>query len=171
MKINPGKLPVRVKIGYGTAELGTTAVEVMMRLYLLVFYTDVVGLQPHLAGCAVALAIVWDAITDPVFGIVSDRTTSLSGKRQPYILAGGILLPIAVLLIYNPPQLAGQSGKFLFLLLSYILLNTAMTILSIPHVALGGELSQNRHERTELFGWRFLFGNCGALLAAGLLAS
>lgn len=161
MKHNENKLPIKVKTGYGVAEIGTSAVEVMMRLYLLIFYTDVAGLQPHLAGYAVALGIVWDAITDPLIGIISDRTRSSYGKRRPYILAGGMLLPIMLLLIFNPPAIESQAGKFLFLLISYISLNSAMTILAIPHISLAGELSSKPHEKTELFGWRFSLGILG----------
>lgn len=159
---------LRTKIGYGTAELGIIGVEMVMRLYLLIFYTDTVGLNPKYAGYAVALAVIWDAITDPVVGVISDRTTTRWGKRTPFIFCGGVLLALSVLIILTPPQLATQSQKFIYLLITYILLNTSMTILSIPHAALGGELSDDNDERTELYGWRFLFANIGALVAAVL---
>jgi len=159
-------MPFYVKIGYGIAELGIIAVEMIMRLYLLIYYTDTVGLEAKWAGYAVAIAVIWDAITDPLVGILSDRTQSRWGKRRPYIFCGGIFLAISVIAILNPPALDTQAQKFFYLLISYIILNTSMTILSIPHAALGGEITENRDERTELYGWRFLFANLGALLAA-----
>ncbi|WP_372366206.1 MFS transporter [Candidatus Uabimicrobium sp. HlEnr_7] len=161
-------MKLRTKIGYGTAELGIIGVEMVMRLYLLIFYTDTIGLNAGYAGYAVALAVIWDAITDPVIGVISDRTTTKLGKRTPFIFCGGIFLALSILVIMNPPQLDSQWQKFSYLLVSYIILNTSMTILSIPHAALGGELSEDSDERTELYGWRFLFANIGALLAAAL---
>ncbi len=162
------RLPRRIKIGYGTAEFGTVAVEFFLRLYLLIFYTDVVGLRADLAGYAVALAIIWDAITDPLMGSISDRTRSRFGKRRPYIVLGGITLAISIFVLFSPPHIHSQAGKFIFLLLSYIILNTCYTIVCVPHVALGGELTFDRDERTELFGWKFLFFNLGGLFGSAV---
>lgn len=157
----------RIKIGYGAAEFGLIAVEFLLRLHLLIFYTDVVGLRADFAGYAVSLAIIWDAITDPLMGSISDQTQSRFGKRRPYILVGGITLAFTTVLLFSPPAFLGsQFLKFLFLLVSYILLNTCFTIIAVPHVALGGELTFDRDERTELFGWRFLFFNLGGLFGS-----
>lgn len=162
------RLPHRVKIGYGAAEFGTIAVEFFLRLYLLIFYTDVVGLRADLAGLAVGLAIAWDAITDPLMGSISDRTQSRFGKRRPYILIGGIALAISTFVLFSPPNFSSQAGKFTFLLLSYIFLNTCWTVICVPHMALGGELTFDRDERTELFGWKFLFFNLGGLFGSAV---
>ncbi len=160
------KLPLSVKIGYGMAELGIIGLETLLRLYLLIFYTDQVGLKPYLAGTALAVAVLWDAFTDPLLGTISDRTATRWGKRRPFILLGGILLPIFTVLLFHPPTMETQASKFSFLLVSYILLNTCITILAIPHSALGAEMTNDRDERSELYGWRFLFATLGALLVA-----
>ncbi|MEY4632494.1 MAG: hypothetical protein RIQ81_2614 [Pseudomonadota bacterium] len=159
--MNPSRA---VKAGYGIAETGITASEVLIRLYLLIFYTDIVGLEPRLAGYAAALAIVWDAITDPLMGMISDHTRSRFGRRRPYIAAGAVFLGASLVLLFNPPQLDTQTGKFLFLLGSYMLLNTAMTVISIPHAALGSELTPDRNQVTEIYAWRLVSGNIGAIL-------
>lgn len=152
------------KAGYGIAETGLTASEVLIRLYLLIFYTDIVGLEPKLAGYAAAIAIVWDAITDPLMGNVSDRTRSRFGRRRPYIAIGAVLLAGSIIYLFSPPDLATQSGKFWFLLLSYMLVNTATTVIAIPHAALGSELTPDRSEVTEIYAWRLISGNMGAIL-------
>ncbi|MCE9598919.1 MAG: MFS transporter [Spirochaetia bacterium] len=163
--MNPSK---RALSGYAIAEAGIVAAEVLIQLYLLKFYTDVVGLRSDFAGYALALAVVWDAVSDPWMGAISDRTRFGSGRRRMYILAGGILLGLTLPLLFNPPELDSQAAKFGFLLFSYILVNTSTTILAVPHSAFGGELSSDSKTRTLIVGFRLLFGNVG-LLAGTLL--
>ncbi len=159
-------LTLGTQVGYATAESGINMVETMLRLYLLAFYTDRVGLAAELAGLAGALAIVWDAVTDPVMGVVSDRTRHRFGGRRGYLPAGGVLLGLGVLAVFFPPALDHQGAKFAWLLGSYCFLNTGMTVLSVPYMAMAGELTEDPHERVVLFGARFAFANLGALLAA-----
>jgi GPH family glycoside/pentoside/hexuronide:cation symporter len=156
-------LPLGRKMGYGLSELGTTSTEVLIRLYLLIFYTDIVGLSPRLAGYAVALAVVWDAVTDPLMGVLSDATRTRFGKRRPYIVFGGLALAFSITLLFSTPVISSTTGKFLYLLGCYILVNTSMTIITVPHAALGRELTFDANERTEVYGWRLLFGNFGFL--------
>ena len=157
-------LPFKNKVGYGIAEIGITSVQLLTQIYLLKYYTEVVGLSPALTGIALSISIFWDAISDPLMGIISDNTRSSWGKRRPYILFGGFLLSLTIILLFSPPALESQTGKFLILLSTYLLVNTAMTIISVPHISLGGELTTDRNERTELYGWRLVFSNLGMLV-------
>lgn len=166
--MNQRPLSLATQVGYATAESGINTVETVLRLYLLAFYTDRIGLDAELAGLAAALAIVWDAVTDPVMGVISDRTRHRFGGRRGYLPAGGVLLALGVLAVFFPPALAGQGAKFAWLLGSYCFLNTGMTVLSVPYMAMAGELTEDPHERVVLFGARFAFANVGALLAAVL---
>ncbi len=152
------------KIGYGFAETGITAVQVFAQIYLLKYYIEVVNLNASLAGIALSISVIWDAVSDPLMGNISDRTKSKWGRRRPYILLGGILLSLSILVLFSPPNINSQLGKFLYLLISYLAVNTAMTIISVPHIALGGELTFERNERTSVFGWRLFFSNLGMLL-------
>lgn len=156
-------LPLRVRAGYGVAETGLAAVEVLIQVYLLKFYIETVGLETRLAGLALALAVIWDALTDPVMGKISDASHFRAGRRRVYILGGSLALALFFPLLFHPPALASMSGKFFFLLGSYVLVNTAMTISAVPHTAMGGELTPDPNERTELFGFRLLAGNVGFL--------
>lgn len=164
------RLSWRVKAGYGATDLGLSAVETLLQIYLLKFYNTVVGLPASYTGIALALAIVWDAISDPIMGGISDQTQHPSGRRRPYILPGAIALALCTAAIFNPPITASIPFKFAYLLIIYILLNTALTIISVPHAALGGELSFNRNERTEIFGYKRGFDTLGALLGLTLPA-
>ncbi len=158
-------LPRRTMIGYGSAELGITAVEFFIQVYLLKLYTGTIGLAPQTAGLTMAVAVVWDAVSDPLMGSISDRTRSRWGKRRPYVLGGSLLLAATFVLLFSPPPLASEAMQAVFLLVSYLLVNTAMTVIAVPHAALGGELTSEPNARTEVFGWRFLFANLGLLVA------
>ena len=157
----------RTKAGYAAVDLGLSSVELLLQIYLLKFYHVTVGLPAFYTGMALAIAIFWDAVSDPLMGSLSDSTRHSAGRRRPYILPGALALALCFVLIFNPPDVESTAFKFAFLLVSYVLLNTAMTVVSVPHAALGGELSFDRHERTEIFGYKRLFDTLGALL--GLL--
>lgn len=161
-------LTKRMKAGYGAAEFGLAGAELLLQLYLLEYYVRGVGLNPWLAGAALALATLWDAVTDPVMGGIVDRTRSRFGRFVPYLLGGGFLFGFALVALFNAPASDSQVFLFLYLLFIYMVVNTGLTIIGVPHIALGGALSPDTHERTELYGWRLIFGTAG--LFAGILA-
>ncbi len=158
----------KVTIGYSVGQLGITAFEVFIRIQLLIFYTDVVGLSPSLAGLAVGLAIFWDAITDPMMGWISDRVPAKWGRRQIFFIPGALGAAFCLIALLSPPEAMNQSEKFFFLFMTYLGLNTFSTIFAVPHGALAAELSRDVRERLEVYGWRLAMGNLGAILAAVL---
>ena len=166
----PNRLRWPTKLGYGAAELGLVAVETLLQIYLLKFYNTVVGLPAMWTGLALALAIAWDAISDPLMGSISDRTRSRWGKRRPYLLPGAVALALGFAVLFNPPSLDSHVFAFLFLVSTYVFVNTAMTVVSVPHLALGGEISFDRDERTEVFGYKRLFSTLGSVLGLVLPA-
>ncbi len=155
------------RAGYGAAEFGISGGELLLQLYLIEFYIRAVGLSPLLAGPAIALAILWDAVTDPIMGGVVDRTSTRWGRFAPFLFSGGLLFGLGLALLFNPPTFPGQLPAAAYLLFVYIVVNTGLTILGVPHIAMGGALSPDTHERTELYGWRLVFGTCGVF--AGIL--
>lgn len=155
------------KCGYGAAESGASAIEFLLQLHLLYFATQVMRLPPVWAGAAIAIAIIWDAVSDPLMGLLLDRTTTRHGRYSPYLLSGALLLGFSVWLLFNPGEFSTQTGGVLYLVGAYLMVNTAMTVFAVPHIAMGGHLSNDRHERTELYGWRLVFGTVGLLF--GLL--
>ncbi|MEI1279501.1 MFS transporter [Leptospira venezuelensis] len=160
----------RTMAGYASAEVGITAVETMAQIYLLDFYVSTVGLKPSLFGLAMLIAILWDAISDPIMGYISDRTSFTNGRRRPYILIGGFLLGLGAYFLFSPPELETQTSKFLYLVIAYFFTNTFMTMIAVPHISLGGEIGHTSGERNKIFGWRLFFANlgllCGLLLPA-----
>jgi GPH family glycoside/pentoside/hexuronide:cation symporter len=158
----------RTKAGYGVAELGLAGGELLLQLYLLEFYIRGAGLSPILAGMAIAIAIFWDAITDPLMGGIVDHTRTRFGRFAPWFLIGGLGFGLGLMALFNPPTGSSQAVLFIYLLFSYLFVNTGLTIIGVPHIAMGGVLSPDTHERTELYGWRLVFGTVG--LFAGILS-
>ena len=166
----PGRIPRSVKIGYGSPELGLVAVEVLIQVYLLNFYNVAVGLPSALAGLALSIAILWDAFTDPVMGGISDRTRTPWGKRRPYFLPGALGVSVFVLALFHPPTFGNHVFTFFYLLVGFLSLNTALTVIAVPHVSLAGEMAFDRDERTALFAYRRLFSTLGLVVGTVLPA-
>jgi len=161
------RLRRRTKAGYGVADLGLSGAELLLQFYLFEFYTLVVGLEPVLAGVALALAVFWDAVSDPLMGLITDRTRSRYGRFIPWLVIGALTYPACFGLLFNPPEMHSQLQMFLYLLATYALVNTTTTILGVPHMAMGGALTEDTDERTEVYGWRLGFGTIG--LFVGIL--
>ncbi len=109
-----------------------SALIVFSRSFLLFFYSQVVGLDPWLAGIALTIGRVWDAISDPVMGAISDRTRSRWGRRRPYIMFGAIPLAIAYVSMWVPPTGWSQTGLFVYLMVTDIVFNTLVTVVVDP---------------------------------------
>lgn len=153
---------------YGFAEFGINALEVFLRLHLLVFYSKEIGLSVGHAGLAISISILWDAVVDPWIGKLSDRWRERHGSRAYLVLVGACLTGVFVLGLFHPPEfLATTLEKWLYLLMLSLLVNTSFTLFSIPYSAMVGDFSQDRNERAYFIGWRIFFANAGAL--AGIL--
>ncbi len=164
-----GKLRIGTKAGYGIAEIGASAVELLVQVYLLEFYVSA-GLDPLLAGIALAIAVIWDAISDPLMGSISDRTRAQSarGRRLSYLAIGTIGTGLAIGALFSPSGTMNDGALFLRLLGWYLVLNTALTLFGVPYLALVNDIARRSQDRSELFGWRMVFSGVG--LIAGLSA-
>jgi len=158
------RLRFKTKIAYGFGNFGLQAVDMALRLYLLKFYVDDLGLDPFWAGSASAIALVWDAFTDPWMGRISDAL----GKRRVFFLPGGLTVSILIAVLFFGPNSQSQTYLFLFLFGNYLLLNTAMTIIDIPYHAMGGEISDDTNERASAYAWRLVFANLGSFAALAI---
>lgn len=164
------RLPFGTKVSYGVGDIVIAVHRASILNFLLFFYTNVVMLNPALAGLALALGRVWDGINDPVVGYLSDSTASRFGRRRPYLLASTLPLGLSFFLLWNPPQGMGELGTFGFLAATYILLDACFTFYTTPYMALGAELSRDYHERTQIVTTRAVFHSLGAALAVLLLS-
>ena len=157
------RLPFIQKSGYGIGAVVTiVAVNSLMQLTGL-FYIDLLKISPILMGFAAALPRIWDAISDPLVGNLSDNTRSRFGRRLPYILIGGILVGITFALIFMVPRDWNKDAIFVYFLVASLIFYTAVTIYGVPHGALGLEMTNDYHERTRVFAYASFIGNIAAI--------
>lgn len=125
-------VPMRVKLAYGVTDLATALPLSTITFFLLFFYTDVIQLPAVLVGQAMLIAKIWDAISDPLMGQISDRTKSRWGRRRPYLLFGAIPYVIFFILLWTPGKGFNQTQTFLYLIILFILFFTSSTIIAGP---------------------------------------
>lgn len=135
--------------------------------YLLYFLTDIVELSAALAGTVLMIGKIWDAVTDPITGYVSDRTRSRWGRRRPYMFVGAVISCFTMGMMFTKPSFGSQLPLFAYLTFLYCLLNTAYTLVNIPYAALLPELTDDYNERTILTGYRMSFAVVGTFVGAG----
>ena len=161
------KIGMRVKLGFGIGDLGGNMFFTIIGFYLLYYFTDVVGLPAALAGTALMIGKIWDAVTDPVTGFLSDRTVSRWGRRRPYIFVGALGCFAGMMLMFSSPAVGSTTELFLLMTLYFCALNLAYTLVNIPYAALLPELTNDFDERTVLTGYRMSFAVVGTLVGAG----
>jgi glycoside/pentoside/hexuronide:cation symporter, GPH family len=163
---NPG-LPLKTKIGYGTAELSNSLTWTMFYVLFLFFLTDVVKMDPAFAGFIMMIGTIWDAFSSPLVGIVSDRAKSKWGRRRPFIL--GVALPFGLItwLLFSDFGLSPVMTKAYFIAV-VICTFTVFSLLDIPYTSLAAEMTQDYDERTSLISYRAVFSQIASIIGAAL---
>ena len=164
---NDRKLAFSSKLTYGVGQLAEGLKNTSFGLFLLFFYNQVLGVSGTLCGLALFIALLFDAVSDPVAGSLSDSWRSRWGRRHPFMYVSAVPLAIAYSLLFAPPAF-GEIGLFIWLTAFAVLTRAAMTLYHVPHIALGAELTENFEERTSIVGYRTAFGVLGGLTAASV---
>lgn len=164
------KLSFPTKLAYGAGDLGPAITANILAFFLLFFFTNVAGLNAGLAGSVLLIGKIWDAVNDPIVGMLSDRTNHRWGRRLPWMLWGAIPFGIFFFLEWVVPQFssnptANQWGLFWYYVIISLLFNTAYTAVNLPYTALTAELTQDYNERTSLNSFRFTFSIGGSILS------
>ena len=159
------KLNLKTRLGYGIGDIAICLYWSGVGLYLLYFYTDVVGISPSLAGLIYGIGMFWDAITDPFMGYMAERTRTKWGVYRPYLLFGNIPLTLSFILLFWVPPLEG-GALFFFLLFANLLHRTCFTLVSVPFSSLTPRITSDSQERTNLTGFRMLGAQTGTNLMA-----
>jgi GPH family glycoside/pentoside/hexuronide:cation symporter len=161
------KLSFWTKVAYAIGDLpNSVGPGTIVPFWYLFFLTDVAHLNPALAGVTVLIGGIWDAINDPLVGLLSDRTRTRWGRRRPYLLFGALPYGVTFALMWIVPPIQNQVFLCLYFALIYILFDTAFTFVGCPYTALTPELTLDHDERTSLTTYRMFVSIVTGLLAA-----
>jgi len=152
---------MRVKLGFGVGAAAEAAVGIAFNTWNFLFYNNVLGLSGKLCGLAVAIALVLDAVSDPVVGSLSDRLHSRLGRRHPFLYVSALPLALSFFLLYSPPEGLGQWALFAWFTFFAVCGRQALTLYNVPHLALGAELSDDYRERSVVMSYNSIFAVVG----------
>ena len=166
MNVTPkDRVPLYKKIAYSAPAFALAVVGIPVYVYIPKFYTDVVGVNIAVLGIILFTVRIFDALTDPVIGFVSDLTHTPFGRRRPYIAMGSVFIAVSMYLLFNPPKGSPSFETVWFGACIYALF-FFWTLVTVPFESLGPEITFDYHERTALFGMRDGFLIAGTLAAA-----
>lgn len=166
MTHNSEKLSFWQKLGYGVGDIFGGGAFTLIGFFYLVFLTDVIRISPGLAGTVVLISKVYDSITDPFEGVLSDRTRTRWGRRRPYLAAGILLIFLSFFTMFYPVTFASETGRFAFVLATYLFFSTVVSIVMLNYNALQAELTLDYNERTSLTTFRIFFSTVSSILCA-----
>lgn len=165
-KVESEQLSRWQKIGYGLGDIYGGGSGVVISFYYLIFLTDVVRISPALAGTVILISKVYDAVTDPFEGVLSDRTRTRLGRRRPYLLAGIPLVFLSFFALFYPFNLESEIGRFALVVLTYLFFSTVVSIVMLNYNALQSEMTLDYDERTSLSSIRIFFSTVASIAAA-----
>jgi GPH family glycoside/pentoside/hexuronide:cation symporter len=172
---SPGsdKLNLWTKLSYGAGDLGPAITANILGITLLIFFTSVAGLKPGIAGSILLIGKIWDAINDPIVGVLSDRTRSRWGRRLPWMVFGAIPFGFFFVLQWLVPRFSAnaetnQWALFWYYVIIGILFHSFYTAVNLPYTALTPQLTRDYDERTSLNSFRFAFSISGSILSLAL---
>jgi GPH family glycoside/pentoside/hexuronide:cation symporter len=161
------RIKLSTKLAYGSGQVAEGLKNGAFGLFIMFYYNQVLGVSGTLCGLALGVALIFDAVTDPLAGSLSDNLHSRLGRRHPFMYASAIPLGLAFFGLFSPPELS-EWGLVAWLLVFSVLTRAAMTLYHVPHMALGAELSEDFHERTTIVAYRLAFSYLGGLLTAAI---
>lgn len=153
------------KLSYYSYFLGQNIIFILVSLYAMLFFTDYVGISPAVVGIIFVIARIWDAVNDPLFGMIVDKSNPKGGKYKSWTNLAAILLPILIVLMFFVPEI-GTTGKAIYVAIIYILWGMAYTMSDVPAFSLTTAMTNNMNERNTLLSISRLFP-----IVAGLLVS
>lgn len=165
------RLGLAAVVRYALPAAPTGFANLLLQIYFLKYATVVLLLSPAAVGSVLALGRVWDAISDPTIGHLSDRTRSRLGRRRPWMLAGCLPLGLAFVALWSPPAALAGPSLLLWTGVALLVFYTGFTMVDMTHTALGAELSPDYHERTFVFGVRRLLIGAGSLGTVAAVAA
>lgn len=161
-------LSIKEKTGYALGDTASNFFFQTFNIFLMYYYTDVYGIPAAAAGTMFLVTRMFDAVNDPVMGLVADRTNTRWGKFRPYLVLMAIPYGVLGYIMFTGPDF-GPTGKLIFAYVTYTLMMMAYTAINIPYSALMGVMTSNSRERTILASYRFVFAFGGGFLVSMLV--
>lgn len=152
------------KIGYGFGDMASSMFWKIFSYYLPFFYSNIFGLSLLDAGVLVMVTRIWDAVSDPMMGILADRTNTSKGKYRPYLLWFAVPFAVCGILLFTTPDFA-YAGKLLWAYVTYILMMTVYTGINVPYGAMLGVITDKSEEKTVFSSYRMFFAYGGSFIA------
>ncbi|MGL5262755.1 MAG: MFS transporter, partial [Bacteroides sp.] len=157
------KVGLREKVAYGFGDAAFSMFWKLFTMYLLFFYTDVVGIGAAVVGTMIFVTRFWDAFLDVGIGIMADRTKSRWGMFRPYLLWGAIPFGLVGVLTFTAPELSA-TGKIVYAYISYSLMMIVYSLLNVPYASLLGVMTPDSKVRTQLSSYRMIFAFIGSIV-------
>ena len=161
------RLSLKTKLAYGVGDVSAAISAQVTGFFLTAFLLDVARIRPGTVSIIILISNLWEAISDPIVGNLSDRTRTRWGRRRPWLLFGAIPFGLAFTMQWIVPPF-GEAGLFVYYLLATVLLKTAFTAVNVPYTAMTPDLARDYDERTRLTSYRFSFSILGGLMAVVL---
>lgn len=157
------------KAGWGLADMGVVVFVVVKQLLILTFLTSVLGVPVGIAGFVTTAVLIFDMITDPLVGYLSDRTQSRFGRRAPWMAVGAVVMAAGMVGIFAVPAGLALSGNLGWVIAFFGMATVGFTMVAIPYGAQAGEITTDPAERSAMTGWRMGFASVGILVGGALI--
>ncbi len=159
----PAKAPLLNKIGYGLGDMSSSMFWKIFTAYLPFFYSTIFGLSLVDATFLMLVTRIWDAVSDPMMGVIADRTSTKWGKYRPYLLWIAIPFAVVGVLLFTTPDM-GYAGKRIWAYVTYILMMTVYTAINVPYGAMLGVMTSDSDEKTVFSSFRMFFAYAGSFI-------
>ena len=162
-------LSVGQKAGWGLADMGIVVFVIVKQLLVLSFLTNYLNVPVGIAGLLTTSVLIFDIITDPIVGYLSDRTHSRWGRRVPWMVIGALILSGGIIGLFGVPQSLSLLGTIIWVGGFFALATVGFTMVAIPYGATAGEMTQDPKERSTMMGFRMAFASVGILLGGAVI--
>ena len=169
MQSTSSNLSLLQKASWGLADMGIVVFVIVKQLLVLSFLTNYLGIPVGIAGALTTAVLVFDIITDPLIGYLSDRTQSRWGRRAPWMALGALVLVAGMIGLFGVPQGLSQTGIIFWVGTFFMVSTIGFTMLAIPYGASAGEMTQSPKERSAMTGFRMAFASLGILLGGAVI--
>jgi GPH family glycoside/pentoside/hexuronide:cation symporter len=159
------RLPFSRILGYGIGDFGFNFYWFSLQIFLMKYYTDVMGLRPQVAGLIIFVCLAWDGLVDPAIGVLANRTRTRWGKYRPYLLFGSLPLAASFALMFAPVGLAG-AALVVYAFATQILFRTMYGLVNIPYSALMATMTRDSMQRNWLAGVRMVCAFLGTAVVS-----